>query len=611
MLPTLTQLQDLIKALEPKLMHTDFADEICGWKNLLVMSLETHDNLITKQVRYDTCPGSKMIRDLVDAFRTSMRLGVTVKDEIGMEHSTLVVTACAHLPWIISFVKWCCGRPPNIVLEDGTTILRQAGSRVTLRVNDFKHRNPNDGALTKLKIEFFEAIDTPSQLWDTEDRIGFHWVGLVSISNFAMERLFALNARVYITPKAVALAVAYTLPMIVKHLRPWTGTANEQARYHTVPTLPPMWEILRVYREYFGALSGSSNTDLNFKEVAEYTRLRMLPEIALSIEHIRDSCQCDDCLSDLQDTGLASCRVRVFEESVLTICADILALSLFEPTSSIKLCIRHQIEVQPGFSEAIRHVIHGLDIEQMTDVTELKYRKGCSVFDIARWALSLTGGTIRTHLDQVSTPWIAITSVGQVIFWSFLEDPELNFKGLNRLSIIHGTLRYQNCQYKDVRSGYQVLDPSFVRHREPVDRLRNMMGRNKIVWQVAVHDANTLLLNCGFSDLEGCGHPYQMLWAASASLFASSCEHPPDSQLETADENAYFITPCYNSLYESERDGTLETPGAASTVRVVPSAGNAEHRFLALARPAVIRGDACLACCLRICREAGYKYVIL
>ena len=32
MLPTLTQLQDLIKALEPKLMHTDFADESAAGK---------------------------------------------------------------------------------------------------------------------------------------------------------------------------------------------------------------------------------------------------------------------------------------------------------------------------------------------------------------------------------------------------------------------------------------------------------------------------------------------------------------------------------------------------------------------------------------------------
>lgn len=609
MLPTLTQLQDLIEALEPKLMHTDFADEICGWRNFLVVSLEAHNILITEQVRYDTCPGSKMIRDLVDAFRTSMRLGVTVKDEIVMENSTLVVTACAHLPWIISFVKWCSGMPPHIVLGDGTSILRQPGSRVTLRVieddvdNWLSAFHP-----TRLRIEFFEAINTPSQLWEVVDCIGHRWAALVSVSNFAVERLFALNAKVNVTVETVALAVSYAIPLIVKHLRPWTGTANEKEMHPTLPIFPPMRQILQVYREYFSALSGSSNTDLNFKEMAEYTSLRMLPEIAISIEHIRDSCQCDGCRPNFQGTGrVLVCRVRKFEESVLAMCADILALSLLEPTSSIKLCVRSQVERRPRFYRLIQDLIFGTDIEPNMDANGLER---CSVIDIVEWALFLMG----VNDNQLHhSGWVASASKGQVIFWSFFENPKLDFQGLNRLGIVHGTLRYKNCQYKEVRSGNGLQYPNTICHPEPVDRLRNLMGRSSIVWQVAADEANTLLLSCGFSDLEGCRHPSRMLWAASGSLFASSCEHPPDSQLETADENAYFITPCYNHSLESEEDGTPETPGAASTVMVVPSAGNAEHRFLALAgrEPAVIRGDACLGCCLRICREARYKCVIL
>ncbi|KAL9004951.1 MAG: hypothetical protein Q9180_009821, partial [Flavoplaca navasiana] len=119
LLPTILQLQDLVRALEPKLMRVGFANSVLGWESYLMDSLQATDAL-RKRVRLDnTHPAADELEAIVEAFRMVGRVG-----EMGKE-SSIVITARSCYAWIIGFIKWCFGSPPLIILADDSVLLEQ------------------------------------------------------------------------------------------------------------------------------------------------------------------------------------------------------------------------------------------------------------------------------------------------------------------------------------------------------------------------------------------------------------------------------------------------------------------------------------------------------
>ena len=91
---------------------------------------------------------------------------------------------------------------------------------------------------------------------------------------------------------------------------------------------------------------------------------------------------------------------------------------------------------------------------------------------------------------------------------------------------------------------------------------------------------------------------------ASGSIFVAQCGHREDAHLNEPDGSALYVKQFRFEEYHLKDK---------SRILVVAVSGNEHLRFMALMSglPTVIRGKACLECCLAICRKGGYGCVIV
>ena len=96
----------------------------------------------------------------------------------------------------------------------------------------------------------------------------------------------------------------------------------------------------------------------------------------------------------------------------------------------------------------------------------------------------------------------------------------------------------------------------------------------------------------------------------SGLYFASFCEHDPESTLERPDEEAFYATSTI--VLGTHNPGTGSE--GSDRIAVIATHENDDMRFLALSNQfftrSVIRENACLQCCLKICRREGLSYVL-
>ena len=180
---------------------------------------------------------------------------------------------------------------------------------------------------------------------------------------------------------------------------------------------------------------------------------------------------------------------------------------------------------------------------------------------------------------------------------------------LGRLAVVRGKLRFEDVAYETVRcAASESFCPQL--HETPVNRPCNLFGPGNvnIPWKIEIRNRH---LNVKFEDssLGLVGDPMTYLRTASISILAARCSHDKDAQMIEPDRWAVYLTPSGPAYAATLDDGGLER------IFVVAVAGDDRLRFMALAgigidSPTVIRGDACLECCLTLCRKAGFRYVI-
>ena len=134
----------------------------------------------------------------------------------------------------------------------------------------------------------------------------------------------------------------------------------------------------------------------------------------------------------------------------------------------------------------------------------------------------------------------------------------------------------------------------------------NLYTNIRMEWKVASRDGYLeIYLSC-----EHCvGHPSSILSKLACALIPT-CPHDRASPLHRPDPNS-----CYINFFSLAAHG----PKASNTekqVDVLGVDGNTDMQMFVMSAlsatemPIVIRDNACLQCCLDVCRDAGYRYLI-
>lgn len=149
------------------------------------------------------------------------------------------------------------------------------------------------------------------------------------------------------------------------------------------------------------------------------------------------------------------------------------------------------------------------------------------------------------------------------------------------------------------------IDPVSLQPPRPVTKPLNLVPDMKIEWKVIRCDGYLEVYPAGGDSF---GLARNIISTLAISMILRKCPHESASSLDDPDQFAKYCGP-----YASP-EVKKESPAADRPVRVVAVDGDDGLRMFAMSHSGdghfVIRSNACLQCCLNLCREANYQAVI-
>ena len=600
-LPTLLQLQDLLDALDYKLLRTRFAEDIIGWETFLSEYLDTPPWFRQRIRSAQMHPGVAELEKLVATFRTLERVGEG-------DNASVRITAGLTCPWLVAFIKWCLGVPPTIIMVNGASILSQPKSKVILVVNI-------DLGKYMMTIEIVRDIESPAELWST-NMISMasplsQWTRMVSISQFGQRQLGNADFIDSSGYQALCQALLYTTKLVKSRFNFGNRKIHDYLEF-----APDLWpsdkKIAATFTEYLNLSSPLTRLG-DLKETERFTDLPLVEAYLRNLENI---CSCRSCNKERPTWD--ECFIKLFKELVVDFTHDILVLSLFDTIEPILVAIKPPPEISfidMRASENTRTRIVQFDRAVNDIIFESIHTEYCPISTIFDAALRFIGhtdpariNTIMVSSHEYDNTWIASAYRGQIVYPNFFDSMNLSNKALLSLGGGPGVLQHQGHKYDLVVSDRLPLPKIGIWRDIPVSAPLNLADGEQLEWQVKVGN-RCLKLGCGITSSfkEFC--PMVMLSVAAKSLFIPNCIHEKDSLLVASDPQCYYITPYFHKRSSDNEvyDGTRDTD-----IGIVAVAGNEGLRCFALLSdgPAVIRQSACLQCSIDICRRVGFNYVI-
>lgn len=581
-LPTLGQVMDLINAIRPKMCQARFADKIVGAEILLtgLLGPQSHGTWYSLA---GAMPGPQQIAELVSAFAKVKRIGTTEDNFDRRGSMRLNITATSGHAWLFAFAEWCLGGPPDIIGPDGRMLLEQPDHddvHVTLYLNLGVVE-----AQSEVLVDIQYAIDQPKELWTAPSAQTESWVGFVSIANYGQHHLRYLGLAEGFSFTAVHYAVAYYLCCIQRRAVP-AGIKEEFADYMS-QVLPSRPRIETIFSLYMGRDMPPRVESL----VATGRPVHQLPIVLTQLEALRAQCHCRQC-NDRTDSPLYEyCVLSNLQESIAPIAFDILAIACLESVDQVEPLLDISSLGIARFRDAkISKALESFAKQPAVDIV-------IKPFQICRRALRLFGMPVKENYET----WLVTSHAGQVLYPSILDAPHLDGRFIYRLKCYRGQLEYRRERYSLV-TGAGGIHGSSSLSSEAVDTIRDLTSDDNtaLTW-MTTRRVDHLELSVGLaSHVEDPSHFFRY---HPMALYLNRCPHDPDHPLPAPDGEAVFVTP------------RPTNPDPRFDVQVVPVAGNDAKRFFAFANvfgvKAVVRGQACLGCCLALCRRAAYEVVIL
>lgn len=332
--------------------------------------------------------------------------------------------------------------------------------------------------------------------------------------------------------------------------------------------------------------------------------LEDLPLWSSYTEKLRGDCACKDCYNRATRAEAPkshqNCKVDALRNTASSVCMYVMGLALFEEfcLDGLKVHSSGMARIKQTTWENLQAILADKNVNS----GELLYSaRPTELHEVAQKILGYYGG---------GGSYLALSSYGQVAYFSFLEDSTIRKTSLSRLICLPGTLRYQDDDVFVVRPPvFQV--GTYIQHTAPVLGSLNLSPRAELKWYVE-RALKTLRLAASLADPETSTSPAmadvsKISTGSHEGLFVDDCPHDSDAKLEKPDKFAFFVTRGFI------KPGVMPADG---TVQIAAVAGDEKQRFWAFALASgmgfrtVYRGNACLACSLRVCREARISVLI-
>ena len=603
LIPTARQLKDLLASLEHRCVRSGFADSVLGYHAFLTkpqaLSGTQAQNLWRGCTLYPEPAGIAM---LVDAFRQLSRVG-------GARQITIKTTACA--PWIAAFTKWCVGHPPSIYFEDGHPLLEQSAAGVTIIVS----RDIDDHS--EIEIAVHQEVATPAKLIRAREG-SESYSGMISIENYGRWLLREYELGSDTGFKAIQQALPYALKQVITHVRVQFSPVYGKQMSQPLPSWSPKDGVDQLVEPYLQSLRTSIFAPdsvisemaarllglaqpLPLKSLREGTLVESLPFVELYFVELKEQCSCPKC-TDSESNRFMHCLITTFFSRLASLIADIIALSMFDYSESLLVYMNHEWSSKRSediFTESIMLVLRWGRFA------------GTSIYFPLHWALNLIGHDVGK--DWATAGWVISSFRGQAAFPKLYETQVLKQRGFLTLTWAPGLLSHDGDVY--TRGLYGGLVPPMkalplAGTPKEVTTPINLVPSLEPVWRVTPEDEylkielslDSLDTNLSFVSTSA----LTILHNMSSAVVMDSCPHDPKVALPRPDASCDYLGPLVPSTSDMEKDNTVR-------IKVVAVAGSSSLRMFALSSGfflAVLRGSACLSCCLEECRRFGYSVII-
>lgn len=611
--PSNQNIDAILKSLVARSLRCGFQDMVATWQVLLKQAVlprlvSARPPLsASKDPMLEAIPPSEAIAEIVDAFRQVARLGctsvigVTIKTETGVA-------------WVLAFAQWCLEIPPSLFV-DNEAILDPPGSLIKIEI-------PTSRSEKSMEVIVHHQLQSLSTLFKPADQYSSN--GMVTVETYQKWILSELKLDSPSGQRLLNQVLEYTIPQILSKMTSGkfgrlgrnsdfvTGfVVNDPLDSYRTFLLPDIRKVSDICR-----LILPQNDPQRFTWLREGLLIEDLPLVKLERDRMRQVCKCKECFQPKNDSPsrnqrYVKCTSDRFLDRFATIIMDIFALSLFERPESVM--IRPQRERCPNS-------LH----QSLLDVLESGGQPSCSYEHLVNWAMRMVGHAFDDNGGESSL--LVTSSKGQVIYPAIYDTYHLERVGYLRLVNYDGVLNYNGYIYDVVKAESskwldanisdlsQTSDSSGERDLETNDTMvplqpKNLYRTSTVLWDIVANEDRTieayLTLRWQGNDSRSLIIPTQSIDALKDTLIYEGCSHSGQTPLTRTDDSIINVPPELN--YWS-------VPSKAPVVRVTCVAGSDSLRFFSLASRndgTVLRRNACMSCCLSLCRENDISRLIL
>ena len=609
LVPTTMQLKQVIEALDYKLSLASFAESAFGWSILISRRQGTESGCTDM-------PSRKLIVNLVQALSAVFRIGDSDSRKVE------VTVPLAESAWVIAFIKWSVGTP-NVVADSEEIIKGEDDAVVTVRISKA------DAQISRPQIVTFNEVGEIKHL--IKDLPG----GLGSFGGMISPRLFGtlLMRELFGRPESLASrACVEALPLAC--LRALRFIRLKHYLGKDVTTFSRNFEISldscdATWTSIFPSKSRILSVLASFLDVDDLPEpdpdtvgvllVDDLPLVHTYQKLLQKDCPCIKC-QKTSSNRRRHCSFDKFSKDVSACASVVLLVSLIHSThpDGPKLYYGSDLSYK-NFSAA--QVIKETAFNAFNTTKDSIFLK-----DLINDTLRLLGHD-PNHSQGPHSEWVMSSYKGQTLFPKLLSTRYVEIEGVISIMCVSGAIWWGDEKYEQVQSSALMrasipfdpgsvdsLDSLDLDEEEPlaeqptlakieIDSPSNAYPDFRLLWQVGSRERK-LHVNLVCPDFPTMPQrsPVMAIYSATESLVVN-CGHDKYSKLSGSTRGLQVTSP-------AQPVPSMTSPGG--TVGIVQSNGNEAMRFFSLAagQRGIIRGDACLQCCVICSRITGINFII-